>query len=197
MKTNGFVSSSYNKIGIMVSGGLDSALLLYLIIKENKEKDNLCSIDALTVYRSDDAKNHSNRVVVLIEKLLDVNITQLEVGNPNVDPNNQVISGINDALFVRKYDNIFLATTAIPQQLSNCFDVPTRDANNYPKLSQPWGHITKDQIVQYIIDQQLTELFEVSHSCTGLQYAHCGSCFNCKERQWAFEQNNFKDNTKY
>jgi 7-cyano-7-deazaguanine synthase in queuosine biosynthesis len=197
MKTNGFININYKKVGIMVSGGLDSALLLYLISKENKEQNNIYAIDALTVYRPDDAKNHSSRIIKLVEKLLGVTITHLEVGNPNVDPDNQVISGINDALFVRKYDNIFLATTAIPQHLINCFDVPTRDTNSYPKLTQPWGSITKDQIVQYIIDHQLYELIEVSHSCTGLQHGHCGYCFNCKERQWAFEQNNFKDSTKY
>ena len=46
----------------------------------------------------------------------------------------------------------------------------------------PFAHINKSQHV-----------FTMSHTCTERPRGRCGVCWQCKERQWGFKENNLKD----
>jgi len=197
LKTDNFIPNDISKIGVMVSGGLDSSLLLYLITKENKDKGFPVEVVTLTVHRPDNAKDHAKRIISLVERLNNITLQNIEVGDPNTSPDLQVISGIKDSIMNKDIPLVFIATTAIPEHLKDARDVPQRDTKEYLRLSQPWGHETKDSIVEYVVRNKLEVLIKHSHSCTGLQLGQCGRCYNCLERKWALDCNSILDSTEY
>jgi 7-cyano-7-deazaguanine synthase in queuosine biosynthesis len=190
MKTENFVPENINRIGVLSSGGLDSSLLLYLIANEIKTSGRDVEVVALTIKRKN-AMDHATRVVDYIEQTTGTKIKRMNVGDPQSSSAYQVITGMWDALFVNKFPLVFLATTAIPDvSLEDGFDAPMRNTTPFPGLHQPWCHETKDNVVKYIVENSLMDLAKLTHSCTVEDLTHCGKCFNCVERQWAFDTNN-------
>jgi len=197
MQTTNFIPANATHIGIMVSGGLDSALMLYLVSKENKEKDFPVQLDVLTVYRSDQAKDHSSRITKIIEELNDITLNKYEVGDPTAPSDVQVVRGVFDALMMKKIPLVIMATTINPEHLKKHENAPVRNPDQFPGILQPWGEITKDNIVKYIKENNLDVLIKNSHSCTVHSFKHCGKCFNCIERKWALDVNNINETTEF
>ncbi len=200
MKTDNFILDSYNKVGLFVSGGLDSSLMLYLITKEIKEKKSNVEFITYTVdQHSKNTKTHADDIIKVIEKLNDIKITNVKVGGQDYAHSDfEIMYGVLDALnrerFTEKMiDMIYLAATCVPDDLKNADGVPKRHPQSFFKVSQPWGELSKDKIVEYILNNNLLDLIPITHSCTVLGQGHCGKCWNCVERIWAFEKNNAKD----
>jgi tRNA(Ile)-lysidine synthase TilS/MesJ len=193
MQTENLIPNNLKRIGVMLSGGIDSALLLYLMAKENKEKGNLVEITAFTIHRHDGAEHFSNQIINTVEKMLDVTIPKIAVGQPTAHSNKQVQTGIFEATLKHRAERVYLASTAVPEHLNIPDFAPNRDPNNYKSVFQPWVLILKDQVIKYIVENNLDELAKASHSCTSQSYGRCNKCFNCLERTWAFEVNNAND----
>ena len=200
MKTDNFILEGYNKVGLFVSGGLDSALMLYLITKEIKEKNSNVEFITYTVdQKVKNSKYHASTIIKIVEQLNDIKITNVEVGGQDyAHPDFEGMYGVLDALnrerFTEKMiDMIYLATTNVPDDLKDVSGAPKRHPQSFFKVTQPWGEISKDQVVEYILRNNLLDLIKNTHSCTVLGNKHCGECWNCKERIWAFEKNNSKD----
>ena len=195
MQTTNLLPDMPTKIGVMVSGGLDSALLLYLLTKENKQKGYPHEIIALTVYKTDNSEGHSKRIVSTIEIMLDTTISTSEVG-PNVGmPLHEIILSIIDKNIVPL---LYEGSNAIHESLMDS-SPPVRYISPYDTIKQPWAYTTKDAIVKYILDEKLYELINMSHSCgrRDRDSGQCGTCYNCIERAWAFKQNNAQDTGTY
>jgi 7-cyano-7-deazaguanine synthase in queuosine biosynthesis len=200
MKTDNFILDNFTKVGLFISGGLDSSLMLYLITKEIKEKNSNVEFITYTVEQhSKNTKQHVDAIIKVVEKLNGVKIENVEVGKQDyAHPDFEVMYGVLDALNRERFtdkmiDMIYLAATCVPDDLKNVNGVPKRHAQSFFKVSQPWGELSKDHIVNYILQNNLTDLIKTTHSCTVLGDSHCGECWNCKERIWAFEKNNSKD----
>jgi 7-cyano-7-deazaguanine synthase in queuosine biosynthesis len=200
MKTDNFILDNFTKVGLFISGGLDSSLMLYLITKEIKEKNSNVEFITYTVEQhSKNTKQHVDAIIKVVEKLNGVKIENVEVGKQDyAHPDFEVMYGVLDALNRERFtdkmiDMIYLAATCVPDDLKNVNGVPKRHAQSFFKVSQPWGELSKDHIVNYILQNNLTDLIKTTHSCTVLGNSHCGECWNCKERIWAFEKNNSKD----
>lgn len=174
----------------MTSGGLDSALLLYLIAREAASTGQ--RVDALTIPGPDNSIQHSSDIVAEVNRLLAQDLHHSILPDPRAGSGKLVTNGVAFALIRREYDQIFLATTQIPEHLRDSFGVPVRSTRFHPKLTQPWvSDTTKDQIAKYVIHHGLTTLIQQSHSCTVQSQGHCGWCWNCQERTWALNQADF------
>lgn len=164
----------------MTSGGMDSALLLYLIVKEAAVLER--QVTALTIPGPDGAEIHGPRIVQTVEQLLNISIEH-ELLNPANSSDLRVSKGVTQAILQRRYNAVFLATTAVPSHLKNYQGVPDRPLSHHPVI-QPWIHNTKYQIVEYCRRWGLDTLIANSHSCTVQSQGHCGWCWNCRERRW-------------
>jgi len=200
MKTDNFILDNFTKVGLFISGGLDSSLMLYLITKEIKEKNSNVEFITYTVEQhTKKTKQHVDDIIKIVEELNGIKIKNVAVGGQDYAHTDfEVMYGVLDALnrehFTDKMiDMIYLAATCVPDDLKNVAGVPKRHAQSFLKVSQPWGELSKDHIVKYILQNDLTDLIKNTHSCTVLGNKHCGECWNCKERIWAFEKNNSKD----
>lgn len=174
------------KYGILLSGGIDSAILLYLLIKENPKID----IQPFTIDKIDGAALYANPVIDHFNKKFNLNIPKtIFVGNPTVHHRMQSTTAVVDILNNYSVDYLFIGINKNPPELNNLPSAPKRDTrSSHKKIIFPFVDLYKDQILQFVFDNEQTELIDITHSCTEQKEGRCGLCWQCTERQWAFDK---------
>jgi len=122
-----------------------------------------------------------------------INLLTDIVGNPDLHHSIQVMSGTTAVW--NKFDHLLYGETINPPHL---LDGPARSPVNTTvlrptKVIRPFMRACKDNVVRLAIELELYELMEISHTCTASKALRCTFCWQCRERAWAFEVNNYKD----
>jgi len=174
--------------GILLSGGLDSAVLLYLLIKDNK---NL-KIQPFTIPKKDGAYLYADPILDFYNKKFNLDIPRtIKVGDPNAHHSQQNISAVTEIFTNYQIDKIFIAINAIPEELKNYPGAPQRakKSSDY-RIVFPFVNLIKNEILSIIFEHNLKELIPLTHSCTEQTVGRCNICWQCTERKWAFNQIN-------
>lgn len=179
------------KYGILLSGGLDSAVLLYLIIKDYP----LIDIQPFTIPKHDGAILYADPVIDHFNEKFDLKIPKtIAVGDP--DAHHRLQSKTATKEIFEKYivDKLFIAINQNPPELTDLPGAPRRDQkSNDPRIIFPFVDLYKDDILRIMINEQQEDLSEITHSCTEQKIGRCGICWQCTERRWAFSQVGFQD----
>ena len=162
------------KVGIVMSGGLDSYVLYHLLddpivfnIKREDRFDNADRVQKLinrnVIEINEVSTNHWDRVPLTIGQLLKEH---------NVD---SLFCGINHTPPIDHFPEF--DTDAKP-------DRPWRFEDK--KVKVPFLHLYKYHIIDlaYQLDLDLSDTMSCLHNLD----THCGECWQCKEREWGFEQ---------
>jgi 7-cyano-7-deazaguanine synthase in queuosine biosynthesis len=195
-----FVDIPDGPIGISCSGGVDSSLLLYILMANCTDTIHIFTL-------SNDRKGRANAVIVpkVIERCIQL------TGNLNVMQHSYYAADqIENTLFdvPREYlknktiSCIFFAITANPpadvvfaaqgSEQSNRDPLTIKKEIEYDGfLYQPFVNKDKKTIADIYRQLNLMEtLFPVTRSCEQIgkleYYDHCGKCWWCEERQWGF-----------
>jgi 7-cyano-7-deazaguanine synthase in queuosine biosynthesis len=175
------------RIGVLVSGGLDSALLYYLIRKLTLSDDRY-SVIPYTITRNDGSARHAQPVIDYVHEILGIEqqySTKIDIDE--TDSELQVAAGMRE-LRTTNRNLIYIgiietleehALHGVPKPY-----VPT----NSELFNYPLKDLTKAHIVQLIIQLGLEKLFTLTHSCVYDIDTPCGTCNRCNERGWAFSQ---------
>ena len=200
-------------VGIMVSGGVDSSILLYYLMNN--------TTDTIHIYTTgSNLKFRRNSIVapVVVEKCIQLTGNNNVVHHIHYDeaatdssmcdaPKNDVESGNLN----RVYDG---TTMNPPNEVASKF-VPVfdfdysrkDDGNNVmyyhnDKFYMPWANTNKQGIAKMYREENLIDtLLQVTRSCeydTTCDYftknnikdpglGHCGECWWCKEKEWGFK----------
>ena len=189
------VLKQHNKIGIMLSGGLDSGTLSWCIFKliadNNLDKD----VTVYTVARTDNSLTHANKIRTILEQYFDIEIKHKIRGSKAVHHSQQVNSGVISAM--KDNDIVFTAETRKPDHMQTEHFERIRWDGGGSGFSQPWFDLTKDVIVATAIECGLTDIMKYSHTCTQTPMIRCRECWWCGERAWAFSENNYTDPGRY
>jgi len=191
-------------IGISCSGGADSSLLLYFLMKYSNDKIYILS----TGNKARQFKNVTTTNNV-IQKCIEL------TGNMNIEHHStfcdhQTLSNIFDKLdYYRKNKLINIFYTGItanpPKSITDTFieEVTEVDRNptimkdvlrNNNKAYTPWINIDKKKLAQIYKEYNLIDsLFVYTRSCEweaqnvkDPKLGHCGICWWCQERAWGF-----------
>lgn len=183
------------KYGIMLSGGLDSAVLLYFVLKEFKEKNIPLQLQPFTVPKFDGSFKYVSGIIEYYNTQFDVNIPEaILVGNPLAHHSQQNKSGALEVF--SKYPTIDYLFIGLNQNPPEPFGDPTWEKPNRLKSSTnskvllPFVDLYKTHIVDLMFEHQQQYLMNLTHTCTELTVGKCGQCFQCSERAWAFNQLN-------
>ena len=178
------------KFGFFISGGFDSAVLLYICCLIRQQENLPSHFEIVTVPRHDDSRLHSARIVEWMNNKFNIDLTTSIVGNPDLHHSKQVWSGTT--VVWNKLDYLLYGDTINPPTLPNG---PVRALENFwpNKVIRPFIRACKDNVVQLAIELELNELMKISHTCTESKTLRCNICWQCRERAWAFEVNNYKD----
>ena len=174
------------KYGIMLSGGLDSAILLYTILKNNAS----ISIQPFTIPKVDGSIEFVNPLIQYFNETFYTDIPKtIQVGDPSVHHRLQSKTAVTDIFRNHKIDLLFIALNQNPPELTNIPGAPNRSTkSDNPKILMPFVNMHKDEILQIMYDFDQAYLAEITHSCTEQQIGRCSCCWQCTERAWAFSK---------
>jgi hypothetical protein len=177
------------KIGLFVSGGLDSGLLIYLVHALREELKTNNEFKVYTVDRPNNSLVRTQNILDWINDKFGISYTINKVGTDKVHHTLQVISGLREA----SDDDIevfVLGDTKNPKEIEMG---PRRQSMKLARYAQPWIELTKDYVVQEAIDCDLIDLMKIAYSCETPDDKVCGECWHCKERAWAFDKCGYLD----
>jgi hypothetical protein len=184
-KTNNVLING-DKIGCLVSGGIDSAILYFLLIEENINTGNKFQITPYTILRIG-AETPARNVINWIHQYYGLPKTDLNiVGDPTLPQIEQVDSGFSQILG-KEVDFIYMGIIADrPEHYVNWFKYEFKETFyfRYPLL-----HLEKSHVIDLFVQKNVLDLIRLTTSCNDGQLA-CGTCNGCTARRWGFEQLN-------
>ena len=181
-----------DNIGFLVSGGADSAILLYLICKLNIENGSPKKITTFTVPKTDGSRPFAEIIVGYVSSLLDIEINMPHiVGDPTLHHSKQVLSGRNEAMEKFNIDCMIYGSQMVPPRelIDIDWEYPFRPEEiDYPSVYCPFAKVDKRHTLDLYRICNMEPLLSLTHSCTMVAHGRCMKCFNCIERKWALEQ---------
>ena len=186
------------KYGIMLSGGLDSAMLLYLILSQDKN----INIQPFSMRKHDHSYKYVNNIIDYFNHHFEINIPEtILVGNPDV--HHRMQSTLATGEVFTRHPEIHVLFNGINQNPPQPWgdpnwEYPARPNPGYTvkKMEFPFLHLYKTDIVNLMFEHGQEELMNLTHTCTEMTDGRCGVCFQCNERAWAFERLNKTDTGK-
>lgn len=175
------------KIGVLVSGGMDSAILYFLLMLENRNMEDLHEITAYTIPRKEGSKLYAFPVIKYVSEYFNKPQPSLVlVGNNTLPEIMQVSSGLYDIRMNHDIDMVYVGVIkSLPEHSIDIQRAPGRGNTHRYKI--PMKDLNKSHIIDLIVSVKQEILFELTHGCLG-EIGRCGVCGGCLERQWGFEQ---------
>lgn len=182
------------RIGVMLSGGADSAILLYILALEKKMSGSDHELIPFTVARHDGAWNYVKPIVDKVNEILGIELpAPIQVGDPTLHHSQQGRSGELEARGKYQIDHFYYGSQQHP---------PVPMPGEYPKRPEqvelpgttiPFALVDKRHTLDLFNVFDVWPLIELTHSCTAQTEGRCGACYNCTERAWAFTELGFTD----
>jgi len=181
-------------VGVMLSGGADSAILLYMLLEERRNTNSQHIIRPFTVARPDGAWNYVAPIVDWIKMRTSIHVPDpIKVGNPDVHHSKQGRSGADEAFSKYGIEHIFYGSQAHPP-VKMPGDYPARpSAVNLPHTTCPFALVDKRHTLHLYDKLEVWDLIKLTHSCTHRTEGRCRECYNCTERSWALDALGFTD----
>lgn len=177
-------------LGVLVSGGIDSAILYFMIIQENIRLGNLHDIIPLTVSRKEGSVYFAGPVVEHVHRYFNIPLVpHLTVGDNTLVEIKQVTSGMHDA-FAMGCEKVYLGIIVQLEQHAIGWDRPFMIQSE--KFRLPFLNVNKSHIIDLVRRVNQECLFHITHSCVH-EFGRCNHCNGCNERSWGFDQLNIID----
>lgn len=179
------------RITILISGGIDSAILYFMILKENKKLNNLHEITPLSIMRKEGSRYFAKLVVAHIHSFYGIPYRDpIIVGDNTLPENKQVKSGAYDARELGN-DIVYLGLIEqLPQHIIGWGPDPYVES---PVFKAPMQILNKSHLIDLVIQLKQESLFYITHSCGAQEIGRCNSCNGCNERRWGFDQLGIND----
>ena len=197
-------------IGVSCSGGADSSILLYNLMKHKKD-------DKIFIFTTGNNQRNRRNVAVamqVVERCIEL------TGNSNIEHHisycdiqsfETLLPKLGFYLVNNIVEIIYTGITENPPQditekfIHNISEIDRNPGEDKPLVRKngtfytPWANVNKSIIADmYNEDKLINELFSLTRSCEydptsefwddiedpGL--GHCGKCWWCEERKWAF-----------
>ena len=195
--------SNLQKIGIYLSGGTDSALILYILVKMLQERQD-CHVQIYPV-AGYDASNPDviawdvcERIINWIKDNTKFEGIQPLLVTPFIDETETKISMFRaNRKYLKHRYNIDVVIDGISLGMPHSsrdgrdIDIWTTDEkiktlyNDYPH-EYPWSTVDKKFIADQYKKFNIEELSNITNSCVASSKTPCKKCWWCRERYWAF-----------
>jgi hypothetical protein len=174
------------QIAIFISGGIDSALLYFLLLQENKKLNDLHEIIPFSIIRKEGSRYFAKLVIAHIHSFYNKPYCDpVIVGDNTLPEDQQVKSGVQEVLalgFELVYTGLI---EQLPQHMVGWQPIPYKEG---PRFKAPMCILNKSHIIDLVIKFNQQSLFHITHSCSTQELGRCNICNGCNERKWGFDQ---------
>lgn len=174
-------------IAVLVSGGLDSSILYYVMVKVNLEQNLGWNIRPWTMLRREGSRYHALPVINCIHQQLDLEpIEELNlVGDNTLEEIQQVESAAMEIL--NSYAD-YLYMGIIQSRPEHSIGWHRHQFRETLRRRYPLLNLEKSHVVDLYIKYDQLELLKLTHSCAVQELTPCGQCNGCRERQWGLSE---------
>jgi hypothetical protein len=175
------------KIGVFVSGGIDSALLYYLLLLEKKNTNGNQLVKPIKINRKEGSKYFAQNIINLVNQLFNIEIAPLRLGNTILPEIKQVSSAVKQAFnFPPYFDTVYIGVIHNrPEHMIGFEHIPVPE---HAQVLVPFKNLEKSHIIDIYYKLGIEQLLFFTHSCDQHELVPCGRCNGCKEREWGFNQ---------
>lgn len=183
-----YIPSDAKKITVLVSGGIDSTILLYLLAKEIRENDLDVQLDTVS-FRSIVNAQSIRQVIKYIEDAWSIRITY----NPSAK-NKWIREVVSDVFEVCGSDYVYTGCNLVvtdkftPTRYITNDTPPVRGEPLNERHIRPFIGYDKVKIVELYLEHNLLDLLQMTYSCGHSPVQECGECYFCTEKIWATKQ---------
>ena len=194
--------SKISAIGVQLSGGADSSLMLYLLVKmiQNRNDCDRVKIYPIVCYDVQAKNIDEPNVVANVIKWIEHNtgcdfITPMSVTpffNPLSDKTDVIRA---NRLYLKQKYNCEFTLDGISMGMPHSSRPDIGDWRDDAKIwalndmyphEFPWSTVTKRFISEQYKKFDINELSKLTNSCTISSTVPCKECWWCRERYWAF-----------
>ncbi len=174
------------RIGVLVSGGIDSALLYYLLLHVKNLTNSKTDIIPLIMLRKEGSKYFASPIVEKINSLFNIQRKPYRIGDNTLPETEQIKSAVVQAFNIFKIEYIFIG--AIHNRPEHMIGFDTIEIPELPHVVIPFRKLEKSHVIDIFYQLQIEHLLSFTHSCDQQELTACGECNGCRERSWGFEQ---------
>ena len=174
------IVNKYKKIGVFVSGGFDSGMLLYILNLVKKDNE----IEVFVINRHPKSLEHAQPVIDFVSNRLNVKSHTHLLKSYGIE-DYTVPHAISVVMSRHNLDVVLVGCVKPPEHLELSNKVLK---STMSKIQQPFFEITKDVLVQEAKELGVLELIDISNSCERSYHNPCMQCFHCLEKDWAIKQ---------
>lgn len=186
-KVNITLSPKNKRIGVMVSGGIDSALLYYLLLAEKNYQKSDHIIYPIVMFRQEGSRFFSRPIIDRINEKFKITCRAKRFGNEKLPNHLQIESAMIQAANILRLNAIYVGVIKTrPEHFVGYTNIPIPDSEY---IVTPFSHLEKDYIIKLYYDLGIDDLLPYTFSCDINEQHHCGQCNGCNERRYGFEKN--------
>lgn len=178
--------------GILMSGGLDSSVLMALLIEESLASgQDPEKIFVFTIPKLENSVSVTNSVLAFLEEKYNVKLRRtVTVGDPTVAHNRVSATAVIEAFTNYPIGLMYMGTTQNPPKGEiNQGMEPVRVTHSpSERVILPFIKLDKAQTVNMLVQKNLSELLDITYSCTEQANEPCQVCWQCGERAWALNE---------
>lgn len=208
------IPDQYKKIGVRCSGGADSSILLYMLVKYFENKDVI--INVLTCSNDEKHRWNGRRAADVINYVIDKTKTtkiNMHYSYYKDVQNVEYFDTVEKNLFEQQnIDCVISGLTACPDEGETVKTINGNVFNLYPPepayrigrnkpswinhYYTPFINVDKRFIASMYKKYAVKDLVQLTRSCEDMpahnyynpefEYTPCGECWWCLERKWAF-----------
>lgn len=184
--------AEYQKQGVFVSGGIDSALLYYLAHLENIRTNSNKNIRPIVIHRREGSKYFSYPIIEKIHNLLGVDSKIARLGDTTLPEPEQVKRAVQQAFQRPPYFEVVYVGVILnrPEHMIGFDQIAIE---RHERVLIPFINLEKSHIIDMYYQLGIGSLLDYTFSCDQSETTACGKCNGCRERQWGFDQLKRKD----
>ena len=190
------IPTTAKHIGLMLSGGMDSTILLFLILKEIQDNKINVGLTAFIVpVERLKSTEYSYRIINFLENYFQIKINVQVIGSGSLPHNLNINVPARIILHQKLVDKLYVGVNQNPPVDFGVPQINRRhpDAAIPETVGFPFVQLYKTHILELYRIFNILELAHMTHSCGSNADCPCEKCFHCFERSWAFNELNLKD----
>lgn len=174
-------------IAVLVSSGMDSSILYYLMVKTNLDLGLGWSITPWTMLRREGSRYHALPVINHIHQQLGLKpLEQLNLVGDNTLPETQQVESAAQEILDYHADYLYMGI--IQSRPEHSIGWYRHQFRENTRRRYPFLNLEKSHIVDLYIQLNQLELLTLTYSCAVQEYQPCGHCNGCRERQWGLSE---------